>query len=144
MSDVARWKWNAGKAVHDPQRESELLDRLISQARDAGLDEDIARRFFQAQMQAAKSIQHAEFAEWRDNNQQKFDNVPDLQTELRPKISELSRRLIEELALLQPVLATPQLQATIKDSHFDPDKPVDWDVWTQAVAPLLANLPKAD
>ncbi len=138
MQDVARWKWNSGKPVHDPQREVELLERLTGQAQDAGLDTEFARDFFQSQMQASKIIQQAAFEAWQADGSKRFADVPDLQTELRPKIGDISHRLVTELAALQEELSSADVQQRIRSSHLDSTSTEDSPVWNEAIAPLLA------
>jgi chorismate mutase len=67
MHEVARWKWNAGQPITDPQREGQLLQSVVECSRDKGLDPDWVRRFFAAQMEAARLVQEADFALWKAN-----------------------------------------------------------------------------
>jgi chorismate mutase len=97
MHDVARWKWNEQKPVSDPNREAELLDRLVHQGAEYELPADTLRDFFQAQMDGSKQIQQADFDHWKAEQQLKFENVPDLINDLRPKITELSAQLLASL-----------------------------------------------
>src|SRR5258706_226968 len=54
MHEVARWKWDAGKPITDPERERELLQSVVERGRGKGLDPDLVRPFFAAQMEAAR------------------------------------------------------------------------------------------
>lgn len=115
MHDVARWKWNNNRPVSDPQREEQLLDRLDDQAQAAGLDRTLARTFFEAQIEAAKVIQQADFDVWQSENRPPFEEAPDLKTELRPQISKLSEQLVAQLAALEDSLDDEEVQAAIRD-----------------------------
>src|SRR5262249_7834217 len=67
MHEVARWKWNAGQPVTDPQREPELLHSVVERGRGKGLDPDLVRPFFAAQLEAARFVQQADFDRWQAN-----------------------------------------------------------------------------
>ena len=69
MDDVARWKWTAGQPITDPKRERELLERVVERGRDKGLDPELVRRFFAAQMEAARALQQAKFDRWSADKQ---------------------------------------------------------------------------
>ena len=101
MHDVAKWKWNEKKAIADPAREQELLDRLVKSSKEHDVDADFARAFFTAQMTAAKAIQQADFDRWEATNQEPFDDAPDLVTELRPRITQISDELLDALAAVE-------------------------------------------
>lgn len=94
MKGVARYKYVNRLAVSDPEREAAVLERTTKRARALGLDVDAARRLVTAQMTAAKAYQSARIKAWKDRNAT-FDSAPDLQSELRPKISAATDRLIE-------------------------------------------------
>ncbi|MBV8077640.1 MAG: chorismate mutase [Planctomycetaceae bacterium] len=59
--EVARWKWDAGKPITDPQRERELLQSVVERGRLKGLDPELVRSFFAAQLAAARLVQQADF-----------------------------------------------------------------------------------
>lgn len=101
MHDVAQWKWNEKKPISDPQREQELLDRLVKSAKERDVDAEFARSFFTAQMTAAKAIQQADFDRWQAANQGEFADAPDLVTELRPRITQISDDLLDALSAVE-------------------------------------------
>src|SRR5918994_1952587 len=47
MPDVARHKYNSGAAVEDLPREAQVIEAVTAQAVEAGLDKDVAAKFFQ-------------------------------------------------------------------------------------------------
>jgi len=59
MHEVARWKWNAGQPVTDAERERELLHSVVEGGRGKGLDPELVRSFFAAQLEAARLVQQA-------------------------------------------------------------------------------------
>lgn len=122
MPDVARFKWNHKKPVTDPEREQQLLNTLVMKATERGVSELLARRFFAAQMAAARSVQERLTNEWQQASAAPFDNVPDLDKDLRPKITELSEAMLAPLAILEPVLhetAASEYAANILKQRVD-------------------------
>lgn len=98
--EVARSKWNSGRPIDDPQRERELLDRLVA-VRPPGLDEERVRAFFGAQIEASKQVQRALHEQWRAADQPPFADAPDL-ARLRPELDQVSLDLLRSLAELPP------------------------------------------
>lgn len=110
MHDVARWKWNHGLSISDPERERVLLDELAELALAMHLEPEFARTFFEAQIEAGKQVQTADFDAWKAAAQEKFADVPDLVAVQRPALTRISRDLIDCLAKLRSRLGTPELQ----------------------------------
>jgi chorismate mutase-like protein len=103
MHEVARWKWNAGQPVTDAQRERELLHGVVERGRGKGLDPELVRPFFAAQLEAARLVQQADFERWKANKQQPFADAKSLAV-LRQRIDQLNGELIDALAELRPWL----------------------------------------
>src|SRR6516225_465674 len=97
MHEVARWKWNAGQPVTDAERERELLQSVVERGRVKGLDPDLVRSFFAAQMEAARLVQQADFDRWKAKQQKPFADTTSLAV-LRQLIDHLNRELIDALA----------------------------------------------
>jgi chorismate mutase len=112
MHDVARWKWNAGKPILDPDRERESLQSVVERGRGKGLDQDRLRPFFAAQMAAARLVQQADFDRWRAKNQEPFTDTTSL-TVLRRQIDDLNGELIDALAEVGPRLSGPTVQQAL-------------------------------
>jgi chorismate mutase len=112
MHDVARWKWNAGVPVTDAQRERELLQSVVERGRGKGLDPDLVRPFFAAQMEAARHVQQADFDRWKANKQGPFADTTSLAV-LRQRIDDLNRELIDALAELCPSLSERTVQQAL-------------------------------
>ena len=104
MHQVARWKWNTRQPIADPPREQALLAALLTRSRPHQLDPAFTRAFFSAQMEAAKQLQQADFDQWQAAQHGPFADVPDLATELRPRIDALSDDLLTALATVRPFL----------------------------------------
>jgi chorismate mutase len=112
MHDVARWKWNTGQPITDPQRERELLESVVERGRDKGLDPDLVRSFFAAQMEAARLVQQTDFADWKAHRQGVFAGTTSLAV-LRRRIDQLNRELIDALAEVRPWLAGQAVQQAL-------------------------------
>jgi len=98
MESVARWKWQQGHAIEDPDREAALLHSLIAKAKERGLDPGFVQAFFEAQIAAAKGVQQFWFVQWNRDEPSADEPVPDLLTEVRPQLSALGEELLGVLA----------------------------------------------
>lgn len=112
MHDVARWKWNANQPIAAPQRERELLDSVVRQGRAKGLDAKFIRSFFAAQMEAARSVEQADFDRWTAGKQTPPGSTTSL-GELRRRIDDLNRGLLDVLAELYPALSSDAIQKAL-------------------------------
>jgi chorismate mutase-like protein len=113
MHDVARWKWNAGQPITDTQRERALIQSVVERGRGKGLEPDLVRTFFTAQMEAARLVQQADFDRWKAK-QQKPSADPTSLAVLREQIDELNRELIDVLAEVRPWLSEPTVQQELR------------------------------
>jgi chorismate mutase-like protein len=113
MHEVARSKWNAGKPVTDPDRERELLQGVVELGRGKGLDPDLVRSFFAAQMEAARLVQQADFDRWKAKGQEPFADPTSLAV-LRQRIDTLNGELIDALAELGPRLSGTTVQRALR------------------------------
>ena len=96
MPAVAAWKRAHGLAVENSVRERAVLARSEAAARAAGLDPDSVRALFAVQITLAKAIER------------RATDAPatlDLDTELRPALSEIGDRIVASLAVAAPVEA---------------------------------------
>ena len=112
MHDVARWKWNAGQPITDPEHEGHLLQSVVERGRGKGLDPDLVRSFFTGQMEAARLVQQADFERLQANKQKPFTDTTSLAV-LRQRIDHLNGELIDTLAVLCPRLSEPTVQQAL-------------------------------
>ena len=94
MERVAAWKLANDVAVEDLEREAVVLESATGAATDARLDAETARAFFAAQIEAAKDIQRCWIERWEAEAAQPPETVPDLTTEIRPRLLELGGELL--------------------------------------------------
>ncbi len=135
MHDVARWKWNAGRPIADPDRERALLRSVVERGQGKGLDPNLLRSFFAAQMEAARLVQQANFDRWKE----KKEKPPTGKSlaELRKEIDQLNGELIDALAEVVPRLSRPEVQRDLPQRAREilTGDGLD-DVRARAIAPL--------
>ena len=102
MKAVAADKWLANRPIEDLQRETDILRKSAYAGLRVGITIDSNNRFYQAQISAAKSIQHYWFNHWRDHSGP--DKGDSLVKVIRPKLISLG----ESIATL---LKTPITEA---------------------------------
>jgi chorismate mutase-like protein len=112
MHEVTRWKWSAGQPITDAERERELLQSVVVRGRGKGLGPGLVRRFFAAQLEAARLIQQADFERWRANKQGPFADATSLAV-LPQRIDQLNRELVDALADLGPRLSGQTVQQVL-------------------------------
>jgi chorismate mutase-like protein len=112
MHEVASWKWNANQPIAAPQRERELLDSVVRQGRAKGLEAKFVRRFFAAQIEAARAVEQADFDRWKGGKPKPPGGTKSL-AELRRRIDELNRSLLDVLAELYPALFGDAVQKAL-------------------------------
>ena len=94
---VAQAKWNSGSAIEDPEREEQVLQRFTDEASRFGLESELARRVMRAQMEASKVRQREHFRHWRGQRRAPFTSPPNLATEIRPQLDQISMDLLQSL-----------------------------------------------
>lgn len=125
MEDVARHKWNQQSAIEDLPREQKIIASLQQQATALGIPAAWAEHFFRGQIEAAKQIQREHFVQWQTQQRGKFENVPNLDTIIRPELDQLTTQILRQLALTWPALQTAREQPRItqamqklRDTHL--------------------------
>lgn len=108
MEGVAAYKHINQRAVADPAREAIVIEGGQRVAARAGLDEQAAKELVIAQMEAAKEIQSRLIKGWQEDAASAPTSAPDLGRELRPAISLVTTRILEQLALVLPLLKEKQ------------------------------------
>jgi chorismate mutase len=99
------------------------------------------RPFFEAQLEAARLVQQADFERWKAKGQGPFAGTTSL-AELRRRIDGLNRELLDALAELRPWLSGPAVRQALPrraEEILTGDGPAG--VRETAVAPLRATAP---
>jgi cyclohexadienyl dehydratase len=94
MEWVGAWKRAHGKPVEDLAQEARVLDAVAKRAGEVGLEPGSVRRLFELEIALAKRIQTVT---------PRTSSPFELDTELRPAISRLSDRQLDELARAAPL-----------------------------------------
>jgi cyclohexadienyl dehydratase len=109
MREVAAWKWLNQRPIADPEREQELLRRMIEQGRTLGIEADGLEGFFKLQIKWGRREQKRAFAEWR-RTQANVVAPRDLHDELRPALDRVGVELLQALYLALPEIATDDFE----------------------------------
>jgi cyclohexadienyl dehydratase len=104
MKDVAAWKYARNAPVVDAEREQQVLEATVQQARELGIGDASARRLFSLQIRLAVRVQESLISSWRSGTAAPQD-VLDLASQLRPQLDRLGTEL-----LLSIYLALPEFQ----------------------------------
>jgi chorismate mutase len=115
MTDVAKYKWNTHGSIEDPAREQKILEELNAKAEALNLPPLWVQHFFREQIEAGKLIQYQLFANWTREHAGTFSNVPDLATQIRPQIDDLTTKLLYSLADNWAVIHTGIVSPVVLD-----------------------------
>lgn len=96
MEAVALYKANNKIPVEDLLREQVVLADSQAQAARAGLNPESVEQFFEIQIAVAKAIQYRHLADWQSVPAE--EEADDLQTVIRPALTELGDRIVSLLA----------------------------------------------
>lgn len=94
MKQVAAFKFQKGLEIEDLAREALVLDKAASEAAEAGLEVESIRPFFQALIEAAKTIQECWIKRWQSKDAVPPNNPPNLMVETRPELIRLGKAII--------------------------------------------------
>ena len=113
----------------------------LHRGRGKGLDPELVRSFFAAQMEAARLVQQADFDRWKANKQKPFADTKSL-AELRQRIDQLNSELIDALAEVRPWLWGQSVQQALPQRAEEILTGDDLaGVRETAIAPLRAKSP---
>lgn len=115
MAPVAAWKFANNTAVEDLDREAIVLDAAQTKAEKIGLSRESVLAFFQAQIDAAKTIQFCWIERWEAGAEPPED-APDLVNEIRPELIRLGQDVLEELA--GEIAQNGAIPSTARDSFL--------------------------
>lgn len=124
--DVAKAKWNSGAPINVPEREAEILNRVVVEAQQQGVDEDLAHSFFQDQFDASKTVQQQLHQQWQQESRPPFDAPPDLASDIRPRLDVLTPQLIQSLSDFQALERNQATEQYFKEQVADAIAGVDY------------------
>ncbi|MFW6093223.1 MAG: gamma subclass chorismate mutase AroQ [Pseudomonadota bacterium] len=96
MDEVAAYKWVNDRGIEDSEREAVVIARAVEDGLRHGLTPASTRTFFEAQIEAAKSIQRHWFDVWSRSGGPR--EAPDLDGVVRPELLRLGAAILEAAA----------------------------------------------
>ncbi|MBV1915787.1 MAG: gamma subclass chorismate mutase AroQ [Pseudomonadales bacterium] len=111
MDDVALYKFAHGIPIENKKREQVVLASAVANAGKNHLKPASVEAFFSLQIQLAKQVQSGWTKQWRAEGKKPQDissDIPDLKTDIRPKLISLGGRIVQQFPLALPVLHDPQ------------------------------------
>ena len=117
---VALSKWDSKKPVEDKKREQDVLASVIAQAPSYKLEPAAAEQFFSAQIEANKLVQYTHLSDWQFQGKAPDDPRPDLVQQIRPRLDELQKRLLQQLADFTPQRTDPQCPQWLAEAVHEP------------------------
>ena len=106
MKDVAAYKFANNIAIENKQREIVVLRSAMSKSQQNQLQPQSVESFFRLQIQIAKEIQHHWIEHWKKEKGAGLSEkaIPNLSTEIRPKLIKLGQQIVDQLSLALPEL----------------------------------------
>ena len=101
MEPAAAWKYAHKLPILDEARERQVLDASVRDAEAMGIAGEGARELMRLQMQLARAVQERLIAQWTRQGAV-LTPQQDLQTQLRPQLDEVGRRLWRAIYLGLP------------------------------------------
>lgn len=139
---VALSKWDSHKAVEDRPREQAVIASVRAQAPTYKVAPDAAEQFFSAQIEANKLVQYARLSDWHFIGKAPDTPRPDLVGTIRPKLDQLQKRLLQQLADFSPLRSTPQCPQWLAQAvHKPPHEPLMQIAMARATAELCIYTP---
>ena len=112
---VAANKWVTKGSIEDPARVEQVLAAVGDDATARGIDGQWVRGVFTDQIRATEGIEYIRFGQWKLDPAVAPTTAPDLASS-RGVIDGLNKTLVEQLALQQPVLRSPECPARVADA----------------------------
>lgn len=97
QKDVAAYKHNTNMPSFIPGREQQILADVRNTANIHHLDLQTVQNFIDIQMRAAVDVQLKWRSHWKRTDFPKEYPVKDLQTQIRPALSKLTKQIVEEI-----------------------------------------------
>ncbi|MED7669162.1 chorismate mutase [Pseudomonas moraviensis subsp. stanleyae] len=114
---VALTKWDSGKPIQDSPREAQVIANARTLAAEHKLDPDDVAQLIAAQMEANKLVQYGLLAQWQAAAAVPDTPRPDLGKQIRPRLDELQKRLLQQYAEFAPFRQDPDCPAWLADAR---------------------------
>ncbi|MFD0782517.1 gamma subclass chorismate mutase AroQ [Micromonospora azadirachtae] len=117
---VAAAKYGSEIPINDEAREERLLADVVARSREIGLDPVLSHRFFKSQIEANKVLQRRLHALWADHPELRPRHSPDLESEVRPQLDAITKKMLFRLKSLQCAKkAADRLDGALRESLHD-------------------------
>jgi len=139
MQNVAKWKWNHKSSIENMEKERILLEKCSQKGIHAGLSSEMVKDVFQAQLEAMKMIQINYFEHWKKDGIDRFADILDYKTKLKPQIEKNYEHFLVQLKAVMPLLKKKNLSEVIKwrSSMILCDEAIDDTIRDTALQPLV-------
>jgi chorismate mutase len=115
---VAEAKFGTDQPIDDPAREQQELDAVAAMASREGVDPDASVRFFRAQIEANKVVQRGLYDLWTRHPELRPSERPDLATEVRPALDQITTEIIQQLKATQDVRVAAGCRGLLLDAKL--------------------------
>jgi cyclohexadienyl dehydratase len=116
MGDVAAYKYQHHAPVADPAREAVVISHAVSLGAPLGLAAAPVQQLFELQVRLAREVETDSEQHWRTGGFDHVGQVPDLNTEIRPRLDQLTTQLLRALYLAAPALGHADFVARYRAS----------------------------
>ncbi len=132
--EVAWIKFLNHLPIRDPQREAELVNRMVTEGQAQGLNATVVSEFFTAQIAASCRVQEESIRFWQRGGTLPAYAPRDLKRDIRPQLDKIGANLLRELARVENQKSTVGFETyaynTLRQRGFS------WRVARLAVGPL--------
>jgi chorismate mutase len=100
---VAAAKFGTTQPIDDPVREQQVLDSVATMSHSIGIDPAVSVQFFRDQIEANKVVQRGLYSKWEAYPELRPTHRPDLSTEVRPQLDQITGEMLQQLRATQAV-----------------------------------------
>jgi chorismate mutase len=100
MGEAAKWKWNNTVPIDNQQEDEVFLQQITSLANEKGLNTPQVKEIFKSQLNAGKIVQINAFEKWVETDVDLINQAPDYQSEIKPKLDQLDRKMVNSLSVI--------------------------------------------
>ena len=116
---VALTKWDSGKPVQDSPREAQVIANAKKMAIARKLNPDEVAELVAAQIEANKLVQYGLLAQWHAAGKAPDTQRPNLTKQIRPRLDELQKRLLQHYADFAPYRTAPDCANWLAKARSD-------------------------
>ena len=107
MPGVAATKWRSHAPISDPEREQVVIEHAGELAAPLGLSAESIKSVFEVQVRRARELEIQLTQQWEAHGFQFAGAIPDLATQIRPRLDEVTSQMLQALYLAAPAVRKP-------------------------------------